>query len=95
MVDWGLTHALQHRRLFPDAPEPQTRLASGTLTLHYLLSLGGSAYLPENILEPHIESKRLYWVEDAPILEHRIHAVFPIRSNRKALIDNILKFFPF
>jgi DNA-binding transcriptional LysR family regulator len=94
MVDWGLTHALQHRRLFPDAPEPQTRLANGFLSLHYLLSLGGAAYLPEIIVQPHIESKRLYWVNDAPVFEHVVHAVFPVRSGRKELIDTILGYFP-
>jgi len=93
MVDWGLTHALQHRRLFPDAPEPQTRLASGTLTLHFLLALGGSAYLPETMVQPCIDEKRLYWVEDAPLFEHRVHAVFPVRSGRKELIDNMLNYF--
>ena len=93
MVDWGLTHALQHRRLFPDAPEPQTRLASGTLSLHYLLALGGSAYLPESLVMPHVDENRLYWVDDAPLIEHRIHAVFPVRSGRKALIGNLLEYF--
>jgi len=95
MVDWGLTHALQHRRLFPDAPEPQTRLASGSLSLHYLLELGGSAYLPESLIKPHTDENRLYEVEDAPLIEHRIHAVFPVRSGRMALISNLLKYFDF
>jgi len=94
MVDWGLTHALQHRRLFPDAPEPQTRLANGSLSLHYLLSLGGAAYLPETIVRPYIESKRLFWVNDAPVFEHAVHAVFPVRTGRKELIDTMLVHFP-
>ena len=93
MVDWGLTHALQHRRLFPDAPEPQTRLASGSLTLHYLLSLGGAAYLPEIILQAHIEQKNLFRVEDAPPINHRIHAVYPVRSGRLELIEESLTHF--
>lgn len=93
MVDWGLTHALQHRRLFPDAPEPQTRLASGNLTLHYLLELGGAAYLPDSMLQPHIDDGRLYWVDDAPQIDHRIHAVYPVRSGRLELIDEVLVHF--
>lgn len=95
MVDWGLTHALQHRRLFPDASEPQTRLASGTLALHYLLALGGSAYLPESMVKPYIDTHRLHWVDGAPVIEHRIHAVFPVRSTRIKLIDNMLNYFKF
>ena len=95
MVDWGLAHALQHRRLFPDAAEPQTRLASGTLALHYLLALGGSAYLPESMVKPYIDTHRLHWVDEAPVIEHRIHAVFPVRSTRKKLIDSMLSYFKF
>lgn len=93
MVDWGLSHALQHRRLFPDAAEPQTRLASGATALHYLLTLGGSAYLPETTVQPYIEGSLLHWVEDAPPIEYRVNAVFPVRSGRKILIDDMLSFF--
>ena len=95
MVDWGLTHALQHRRLFPDEPEPQTRLASGSLALHYLLELGGSAYLPETMVKQHVDENRLYWVDNAEVFEHHVHAVFPVRSGRKSLIDQLLKYFSF
>jgi DNA-binding transcriptional LysR family regulator len=93
MVDWGLTHALQHRRLFPDAPEPQTRLASGSLTLHYLLQLGGSAYLPVLMVQHHVDAGGLFWIGDAPHIDHRIHAVYPVRSGRLELIDMVLNYF--
>jgi DNA-binding transcriptional LysR family regulator len=93
MVDWGLTHALQHRRLFPDAPEPLTRLASGTMALQYMLALGGAAYLPEHVVTPAVAAKQLYWVETAPLIEHRAHAVYPVRSGRKALIMDVLSYF--
>ena len=93
MVDWGMTHSLQHRRLFPDAPEPQTRFASGSLTLQYLLTLGGAAYLPELMVRDHIAAQSLYWVEEAPPINHRIHAVYPVRSFRLELIKEVLSFF--
>ena len=93
MVDWGLTHALQHRRLFPDAPEPQTRVAGGMMALHYLQVLGGSAYLPDVIVESALGVGRLHRVEDAPQIEHRAHAVYPVRSGRKHLINEVLGFF--
>jgi len=93
MVDWGLTHALQHRRLFPDAPEPLTRLASGSMALSYIQALGGSAYLPEVLVESLIKEKQLFLVEDAPLIEHRVHAVYPVRSGRKELINEVLAYF--
>ena len=93
MVDWGLTHALQHRRLFPDAPEPMTRLASGTMALQYMLALGGAAYLPEHVVAPAVAAEQLFWVEEAPVIKHRAHAVYPVRSGRKALIKDVLSYF--
>jgi DNA-binding transcriptional LysR family regulator len=93
MVDWGLTHALQHRRLFPDAPEPLTRLASGTMALSYIQALGGAAYLPESMVQGAVKDKSLFLVDDAPLIEHRVHAVYPVRTGRKALIDQVLMYF--
>ncbi len=93
MVDWGLTHALQHRRLFPDAPEPQTRLASGSMAMQYIQVLGGSAYLPAVMVASAIKEKRLFLVEGAPLIEHRMHAVYPVRSGRKELINEVLQYF--
>ena len=93
MVDWGLTHALQHRRLFPDAPEPLTRLASGTMALSYIQALGGAAYLPESMVQVAVKDKSLFLVEDAPLIEHRVHAVYPVRTGRKELINEVLTYF--
>jgi hypothetical protein len=93
MVDWGLTHSLQHRRLFPDAPEPKTRLASAAMTMSYIQSLGGAAYLPEVMTETAIKNRQLFLVEDAPLIEHRVHAIYPVRSGRKDLINKVLMHF--
>jgi hypothetical protein len=30
---------------------------------------------------------------DAPLIEHRAHAVYPVRSGRKQLIEEVLEFF--
>jgi hypothetical protein len=43
LVDLGLAAALQHRRLFPDAPEPKMRVGKAKMALAYLLDLGGAA----------------------------------------------------
>ena len=93
MVDWGLAHGLQHRRLFPDAPEPHTRLASSNMALGYIQALGGSAFLPMEMVAPALEAGRLFVVEAAPVMEPRVHAVHPLRSGRKALIDELLGYF--
>ena len=43
MIDWGLSVALQHRRLYPDAPEPALRMANARVVLPFILEFGGAA----------------------------------------------------
>jgi len=93
MVDWGLSHALTHRRLFPDAPEPHTRLAKASMALAYLRELGGAAYLPVSILLDDLNTGILHPVAGAPVIEHTAHAVYPVRSARLELIGEVLELF--
>ena len=93
MVDWGLGHALTHRRLFPDAPEPLIRLGTASMALSHIHSLGGSAYLPEVAVEAQLESGLFHRVEDAPMIIHGVHAVYPVRSHRLDLVKEVLALF--
>lgn len=93
MVDWGLAHALQHRRLFPDAPEPQIRVSQAQMALGHLLELGGAAYLPRTMVETYLAEQVLFTVEDAPIIERHAYAVYPVRSAKHKLIQQALRLF--
>lgn len=95
MVDWGLTHGLEHRRLFPDAPEPQVRVSQAKMALEHLLAVGGSAYLPVRMVSEAVKQSQLHVVPDAPTLERTAHAVFPLRSEKLELIDEILDLFEY
>lgn len=91
MVDWGLAHALEHRRLFPDAPEPRIRVTQARMALSHILELGGFAYLPVPMLAEHLDDSRLYLVEDAPLMHRHIYAVYPLRGAKEKLIRSCLK----
>ncbi len=93
MVDWGLSHALYHRRLFPDASEPHVRLANARMAVYHMQMLGGSAYLPETLVLDQLESGLFHLVEDAPVITHTIYAVYPVRSIRTKLIRDVLQLF--
>ena len=90
MVDWGLAHALTHRRLFPDAPEPLTRLATAGIALSYMLALGGSAYLPLHMVESDLAAGRLHRVHKAPRIDYPAYAVYQVRGPRAELIKQVL-----
>jgi DNA-binding transcriptional LysR family regulator len=93
MVDWGLAHALTHRRLFPDAPEPQTRLSTAKMAIGYMAVLGGSAFLPRHMIAAELDAGELHAVDGAPAVEHPAYAVYPVRSPRTELIEQVLPLF--
>ena len=93
MIDWGLAHALHHRRTFPDAPEPHTRLGNAHMALSYLHAIGGAAYLPLNMLRERLDARLLFRVDGAPVMRHSAHAVYLLRGPRLRLIDDVLGLF--
>ncbi|WP_027858734.1 LysR family transcriptional regulator [Marinobacterium jannaschii] len=93
MVDWGLGHNLTHRRLFPDMPEPHTRLSNAKMAIGYIKHMGGSAYLPRSMIREELAAARLHQVNDAPVIEHSAYAVYPLRSPKIELIDEIIACF--
>lgn len=95
MVDWGLAHALKHRRLYPDAPEPQIRVAKAQMALTHILELGGAAYLPTRMITKELNNGELFLVADAPSMKRHAFAVFPIRSEKMELIQTTLSYFEY
>ncbi|MFW2373699.1 MAG: LysR family transcriptional regulator [Gammaproteobacteria bacterium] len=95
MVDWGLAHAVEHRRMFPDAPEPHVRIGQARIALAHLLNIGGSAYLPARMVADDIAVGQLHMVQDAPTIELTAHAVYPVRSAKAALIKDALNLFEY
>ncbi len=93
MVDWGLAHALQHRRLFPDAPEPSLRFGHAKMALSYIMDLGGAAYLPMRMVVKELDEGFLHFVHGAPAIQRPAHAVYLVRSGRERLIKSVLEFF--
>ncbi len=93
MVDWGLAHALEHRRLFPDAPEPRVRVSQAKMALSHLLEIGGYAYLPLPMVASPLAGGALHRVADAPAITRQVYASYPLRSPKAELIKQLLKLF--
>jgi len=95
MVDWGLAHGVEHRRMFPDAPEPHVRVGQAKIALMHLLHVGGSAYLPARIVADDIATGQLHVVRGAPTIELAAYAVYPVRSAKATLIKEALSLFDY
>lgn len=93
MVDWGFAHAVEHRSLFPDAPEPRIRVGEASIALGHLRRLGGAAYLPSRMVKDDLQAGRLFPVEGAPAIEWTVKAAYPVRASRRLLIEEALEVF--
>jgi DNA-binding transcriptional LysR family regulator len=93
MVDWGLAHALEHRRLFPDAPEPRVRVSQAKMALSHLVELGGYAYLPLPMVAGLLAHEELHLVREAPVIKRHVYCTYPLRSAKLELIQQALELF--
>jgi DNA-binding transcriptional LysR family regulator len=90
MTDWGTSFAIAHARHFPDMPPPAVRMGLGRMALGFLLHNGGATYLAEQTISEHLATGRLHRVDDAPVIDRQVYVVYPLASERKALLDQAL-----
>lgn len=94
MVDWGTSFAMAHARHFSDMPAPGIRMGLGRLAWAFILECGGVAYLAKKTVIGPLEEKRLFPVEDAPVIERQVYAVFAHASPRKEMLGQTLTHIP-
>ncbi len=86
MVEWGSAFGVIHAEKFPGLPTPVLRTNSGEVALSLLQSSGGSAYLPQEMVQPLLRSKQLYLVEQAPVIHRLAYLVYrPENQERKSI----------
>lgn len=90
MTHWGTSFAVAHARHFPDMPPPAVRMGLGRMAQAFVLHNGGATYLAEQMASEFLESGRLHRVSDAPVIDRQIHAVYPLASERKQLLERAL-----
>lgn len=90
MVEWGSSFAAAYARHFPDAPLPTMRMSIGHVAMAFLLECGGSSYLPQQLVAEHLKTERLYKVNDAPVIDRRVYAVYQGHGERRGLVEEAL-----
>ena len=91
LVNWGTWFTVLHAKHFPEFPPPSLRLDLGGLAHRFILRHGGSAYLAADMVEDDLKAKRLFVVEDAPVLERMIYANYPSDSENRPTIERTLE----
>lgn len=81
-VDWGPEYKMEHATQFPTCDMSPIATNYGPLALQYLLTNGGSAYLPKRMARPFITEKRLYHIDSAPVFGRAVYTAFIENDNR-------------
>jgi len=76
-VDWGTEFRAEHGQAFPETQLPRLRVSHGILALPYILSQGGSCYLPMRSVASFLDKGQLHLVKKAPPFRRSAFIVYP------------------
>jgi len=93
LMDWGTSFANAHARYFPDAPIPSMRVMLARLARDVMLKRGGTAYMTEPMVARYIESGQLYRINDAPVIDRTVYALYHHKHDQLALIKHACQYF--
>lgn len=74
-VDWGSSFAVVHDASLTGQALPQLKLDTSMLAREILLAHGGAAYLAEPMIRKELNSKRLFVVEGAPVIQRTVYVI--------------------
>lgn len=80
-VEGGEEFGRGHAALFSGSPSPRVSFGNAILGLEHITQHGGSAYLPERLIEKHIRDGALYAIPDMPVFERSAF----LAANRSAV----------
>lgn len=83
MVDWGTSFNSWHAKELKALPPPKVRTSTARIALDLILQCGGSAYLPDVLVEPFIDDAQLVKVEELPTFNREVYIAFH-RDNENA-----------
>lgn len=89
-VNWGTFFGMKHAQSYPDMKPPRLHVQLGRLALNYMLERGGSAYLAESMVQTDLDERRLFRVDEAPVIQRMTYAGFLTSVRNKEVIDQAL-----
>jgi DNA-binding transcriptional LysR family regulator len=93
MLDWGTLFSIQHAKLCKQLPPPTLHTNIARVALDYMLQAGGAAYLPTQLVDPYIENKQLFRVNDAPDMHRDVFVSYHKDNVKTDLIESVIELF--
>ena len=86
-VDWGEEFRRRHGEAFPDMDTPAISVGLGSLGLEYILQNGGSGYFPLRVVQPYVDTGRLFLVGGAPEMQRPAYVVYPEMGRNQETLE--------
>lgn len=91
-VDNGEAFRRAHAATYPDGDMPQVTFGGAVWALEHMIRHGGSAYLPQRLIESHLQTSKLHQVVDAPEFFRPVNFVYvKSASDNWHWLDSVLK----
>ncbi len=87
-IDWGWGYNAAHSERLPHLQNSLQTSGLGEVALPWLLSNGGSAYLPMRTVKPYLLNQQLFAVEGAPEFSRPIFATYSSEAQNPEILNN-------
>ncbi|MGK0273119.1 MAG: DNA-binding transcriptional LysR family regulator, partial [Cocleimonas sp.] len=92
LVNWGEQFLMDHNRALSGYSLPQKRVNQARIALNFIQSSGGSAFLPLQMVDQHIQEKQLFKVKGVKSFPLRIYAVYSKSGSNAGFVERALKY---
>lgn len=92
LVHWGEQFLIDHNRAIRDYNSPQKRVNQARIALEMILSSGGAAFLPSQLIAPYLRENRLYKVKGVKSIPLRIYAAYLKSSANLGFVERSIKY---
>ncbi len=92
LVDWGEQFLVKHEQILNGLALPQKRVNQAKICLNFILSGGGAAFLPSQMIAPYLEDQCLFKVKGVKSIPLRIYAVYLKSSSNLGFVEKTLKY---
>lgn len=89
-VDWGTVFNMKQAKLFKNPTAPILHTGQSLIALNFLLSHGGAAFLPSNLVAPYIKRGTLHYVLNAEKASQDFYLVHSKKSEKISYLPRIV-----
>ncbi|MFT4825176.1 MAG: DNA-binding transcriptional LysR family regulator [Halioglobus sp.] len=89
-VDWGAKFGVQHAGILPKFDLPKLYTSTGRFALDFLLSHGGTVYLPESLARSYLDVGKFHSVEGAPRINQSVYLTYLQDSVKRPLMQDVI-----